>query len=154
MTVPLMDKAPAIMEHSQAGKDTSREENRRAKDGKPTRKVNAGIMTNISPRTPMYISRKINTDSRFAITTTPVNANYLALLPELMRARVAGSLDTCSPHAPAKERKEKTRRQRAKAKVPKPKPRKEKPPKANDARHLRGLIERAGLSTATFCPSW
>ena len=102
MTAPLMDKAPAIMEPSQGGKGTSRVANRRAKDGQPKRKMNAGIMTNISPRTPTYISRKINTDSRFATTTTPVNANYLALPLELMRARVAGSLDKRSHHALAK----------------------------------------------------
>jgi hypothetical protein len=101
----------------------------------------------------MYISRKISTDSRFAITTTPVNASYLALRPELMRARGAGSLDTFSQHAPAKERKEKTGRLRAKAKVPKPKPRKAKPTKANDARPLRGVIERAVRMIAMFFPS-
>ena len=85
--------------------------NRRAKDGNPTRKsiVNAGSMTNISPRTPMYISRKISTDSRFAITTTPVNASYLALRPELMRARGAGSLDTFFTACPGKGKKGKRR---------------------------------------------
>jgi hypothetical protein len=103
-----MDTAPATMEPSLEGKGTNKVANLRAKDGQPKRKWSAGIMIRISPRTPTYISRKINTDSRFATITTPVNASYRAPPLEHMLAKVAGSLDTRSHHAPAKERRAKT----------------------------------------------
>ena len=94
----LMESAPATLVPSQAGKGTNKVANLREKVGQPTRKPSAGTKIR-SPRIQTYISQKIKADSRFATTTTPVNASYLVRPPDHMFAKFAGPLDTRSQHA-------------------------------------------------------